>query len=170
MASEDSEMFTEDGNPYSQTVYLTNSTSNFGINYRGELDCETQTTNINGVLMCIERGSSIFFMDNRLTPSAFLNNPKYFNLYKVARIYQASKSDFGDFYRNRIVLDKSINFHIPRGEMMRVYIFTPPTDPGGYEYVAECSNRGNCEDVSGICQCFEGFKGPACNMQYNVIS
>ena len=28
--------------------------------------------------------------------------------------------------------------------------------------LAECSNRGVCNRVSGVCDCFDGFIGPAC--------
>lgn len=41
-------------------------------------------------------------------------------------------------------------------------------DPlGGYgnEAGRDCSGRGHCDYSSGICKCFQGFHGAACNKQ-----
>jgi hypothetical protein len=40
---------------------------------------------------------------------------------------------------------------------------------GAYEYVSECSNRGNCDRDSGLCVCFRGYTGDDCSIQ-NVLS
>jgi hypothetical protein len=42
------------------------------------------------------------------------------------------------------------------------YVFHPPT---GYNYVAQCSNRGLCDTATGVCQCYPGYTGDACGMQ-----
>jgi len=40
-----------------------------------------------------------------------------------------------------------------------------PTEEGSYEYVSQCSNRGLCDNTSGICQCFSGYTGFDCSIQ-----
>jgi hypothetical protein len=37
-----------------------------------------------------------------------------------------------------------------------------PTSSSLAHNLAECSNRGVCNRVSGVCDCFPGFTGPAC--------
>ena len=47
-----------------------------------------------------------------------------------------------------------------------IYKFYPPsldtTESDGYNYVAECSNRGLCNQDEGLCECFTGFTGADC--------
>ena len=40
-----------------------------------------------------------------------------------------------------------------------------PDEASGYEYVAECSNRGLCDEESGECACFRGYVGDDCSQQ-----
>jgi len=42
-----------------------------------------------------------------------------------------------------------------------VFKFYPPT---GYNYVGECSNRGVCDPVQGVCTCFPGYTSDNCGV------
>jgi hypothetical protein len=33
----------------------------------------------------------------------------------------------------------------------------------------ECSNRGQCDRTSGLCQCFQGFTGVSCGRQSTMV-
>ena len=59
-------------------------------------------------------------------------------------------------------IDTLYNSTLPSG--FNIYKFYPHK-PSGYEYVAECSNRGNCNVDLGVCQCFSGYTGDACHQQ-----
>ncbi len=45
-----------------------------------------------------------------------------------------------------------------------LFHFNPSTE-GNYEYVSQCSNRGNCNHETGICKCFSGYTGVDCSIQ-----
>src|SRR4051812_598732 len=40
---------------------------------------------------------------------------------------------------------------------------TLPDRKGNGHYPRECSDKGICDRVTGLCKCFKGFTGPACN-------
>jgi hypothetical protein len=48
--------------------------------------------------------------------------------------------------------------------IVTLFHFTP-SEEGSYEYVSQCSNRGMCDSVSGICKCFSGYTGVDCSIQ-----
>eukprot|EP00937_MAST-01D_sp_MAST-1D-sp2_P005237 g5237.t1 len=44
-------------------------------------------------------------------------------------------------------------------------IVTEKKDNAGYQYVAQCSNRGTCDAATGLCKCFKGYSRDNCNTQ-----
>lgn len=48
-----------------------------------------------------------------------------------------------------------------------LFKFTPVTT-GTYTYVSQCSNRGACNNEEGLCQCFKGYHGDACQKQSSL--
>lgn len=48
--------------------------------------------------------------------------------------------------------------------VVTLFHFTPSTE-GNFDYVSQCSNRGLCDNASGLCQCFKGYTGDDCATQ-----
>jgi len=117
--------------------------------------------------------------------SGFNSNPKYLNMYRVAKIgrehnYQESTLEVDMLLRNKITFEQSLNFKAPlktastyaddsHGQgvvrLPKIYKFTPPASKIANTYAAECSTRGICNREDGICECFAGYTGDSCNMQ-----
>ena len=80
-------------------------------------------------------------------------------MYQVKKISKERReTKYGEYdLRPEIKLDKAITSHWVRGvHNARAFIFTLPST-GGYKAVEECSNRGNCETASGLCDCYIGY-------------
>jgi hypothetical protein len=45
-----------------------------------------------------------------------------------------------------------------------LFHFTPHEDES-YEHTSQCSNRGLCDSVTGLCTCFRGYTGEDCSIQ-----
>jgi hypothetical protein len=159
--------------PYGQTIYTLNATADYSASdYTGNLDCETNPSNTNGALQCVQKEDIVFFVDPHLNSYSIRSNPKYLNLYRVKRVYrQHRRHDASIRTRNRIMLDQGLNSAwYSENDQARMYVFTPPPAPQyGYRIVSECANRGSCETSTGICECFAGFTGDACSFENNII-
>jgi len=115
-----------------------------------------------------------------------IQNPVHINLYKVQALnkqkYMHRLDDFtgvatsatnegaSTFLLNQIKTDLAANWAVAYDGQSRwaaafhAYKFTPSED-STYEYVAECSNRGICDTATGLCTCFTGYTGDACDQQ-----
>ncbi len=187
MVSDYAKIVTSSVRPYSKVIYSTRTGSNAtAATYGGNIDCETNQPNTNGALDCLEKGDRVFFLDPRSNTRSSQTNPKYLNIYTVEKIskepyLEGSSSIFATNTSgtNQIALDMSINsaWSWTAQDEARAYVFRPPrsvwlegTTSGPLKYVAECSNRGNCDSFSGICECFTGFSGDDCSFHNNVVS
>lgn len=160
--------------PYSQSIYTSNTTADYAHEaYSGNLDCETNPSNTNGALQCVNKEDIVFFIDPHTNSFSIKSNPKYLNLYRIKKVYQELLFHGSPLHhRYRIVLDQGLNSAwVTSDDQARMYVFTPPPAPQhGYRIVSECSNRGTCDTHTGICGCYAGFTGDACSFENNIIS
>jgi hypothetical protein len=163
MVSDNAVVYTNQSTPYSNTIYTAYvpGTTSYP-NYRGNIDCETNMKQTNGATDCLEVNKLAFFLDPSLSRFSYNSNPKYLNMYRIKKISNERRlvPDSGgalEFQlRPEIVLDAAITSNWELGlHQARAFTFTPPTN--GYEYVSECSGRGECDDSTGICFCYSGF-------------
>jgi hypothetical protein len=96
----------------------------------------------------------------------------------VAKISKNPPNNIDQSYGSSIVLDMGINAAYLRTKKSatifdeaRAYLFDPLNNykDQSYTYVSECSNRGVCSRSSGLCTCFLGYKGDACQVAYNTV-
>eukprot|EP01039_Chlorochromonas_danica_P018652 gene18652-22476_t len=127
---------------------------------------------------CLDKNDYFFVLD----PYVTTNNPAFTNLYRAESIVRVDPRDakgMGDTYtnqsantfRNLIVSDYNVNWmSSPRGSgRHHIFKFTP-SPYSTYEYVAECSNRGLCNTFEGVCECFGGYAGDACQVQASIAT
>lgn len=165
--------------------------------YSGDLSCEVtdrNSINSNYVTYCLNK-SDIFTFIN---PTTIAANPSYINLYTVKKIYTTRYTQnltdphntlrryypgdaiyalntndmFNKFGTHVIETDLSTNWAVnsavsPGNAKSYLYKFFPNRD-SSYEYVAQCSNRGICDTQSGLCNCFGGYTGDACQFQSSL--
>lgn len=177
MVTDFAKIYTNDNDPYSKTIYSTNSSARFK-GYNGNIDCLTNGPLVNGAVSCLEKGNKVFFLDPNLNSNSIITNPKYFNLYTIAKISMNPLNIPDQGFGSTIVLDMGINAAYKKNKVSttifdeaRAYIFNPLSDnqDPSYTYVAQCSNRGNCNPTTGLCACFEGYEGDSCQVPYNIV-
>lgn len=166
--SNGTKVYTHPSELYSKTIYTVNSTAEF-TDFTGDISCESSRINSNGALSCLEKGNFAFFLD----PFNFGFNPKYMNLYSIAKIYTvATSTSYYDPFvsAHRIVLDTPINSLWKQFDLIseiRAYSFTPITS---FPTFATCSNRGLCDTVFGYCTCFDGYAYDDCSKVDNTVN
>jgi len=121
------------------------------------------------------------------TVSAYNFNPKYLNYYTVEKVGREEPTWHNPTTEanaesvlqemNRIVLDQSVNYQyfLDREEFIdptklqataKIYKFTmPDSDKLKAKYATTCSSRGICNGEEGLCECFAGYTGDACQTQ-----
>lgn len=172
-------------------VYMTNITHDAMDSdanpFNGDVSCET--TDNNGVKFqyinhCLNKGD-LFTM---LTFSNTTYNPRHINLYTAEKLFQKQPKyavdewkpvignpDDADaelrFKQFTIVTDIATNWansKTPWKEAtFNIYKFFPHIE-SQYEYVAQCSNRGLCNEEEGLCECFSGYTGDSCSDQNSL--
>jgi len=142
----------------------------------GDVSCETYDTYF--VSFCLNKTDLITFID----PDTSTNNPHRINLYTVEKLYKQQYNtttystlstpddNFFGMQSNVIVTDLSANFGYglgDKGKKFQVYKFFPSAE-SSYNYVAQCSNRGLCNEAEGLCECFGGYTGDSCSDQNSL--
>lgn len=154
--------------------------------WSGNLGCEalTATDAAQSVTHCLNR-SDLFTV---LAPMAQAGaNPPYINLYTAKRIWTTpykvsaaantiiqagSQLDEAELQLQRgihiIETDLGMNWGGDDAvAQFAVYKFVP-AEASTYNYVAPCSNRGICNEESGVCACFPGYTNDNCDTQNSL--
>lgn len=171
---------------YSNTVYTTTASgyTSSGSDFVGQVDCVTSPEGTNGALDCLKKGDLVMLLNTaasyssgKIIASNIANNPVYLDMYTVQKISVEPYNSAAriEDQRHPIVFDYSVNakyykrnpvdnspYNLGNKGGAGIYKFYPPK---GYKYVSECSNRGICDSVSGICGCFSGYTSDSCEVQ-----
>ena len=140
---------------------------------QASVDCETmaaadKTDVISGQEQCLEKGDRVMFFYMGGTPKRLdvdlgtavdqTQNTKHHNIYTVDKISVGRNALFAA--RTEIIVDMGINFaHLDNAS---VYKFYPPS---GASWAKECSDRGNCNTDTGLCECYTGYTHDDCSVQ-----
>jgi len=188
---------TADSGVWGTNSLAAGSTANFGAQqtangrFIGDISCENNpgaAKNPNyWVQYCVNKTDIIIPLSvtGKSTVTGF--NHKYINLYTVQRIGQtertvaslvgnqaAGTAGLGivkDEGTNFIDVDLSVNFWRTANTLNQAPLFIYkffPNENSNYEYVAQCSNRGLCNNDEGLCECFSGYTGDACQIQASL--
>lgn len=150
--------------------------------WQGNFDCETSPSRSITQEDCLQKGDYVMFFSVENTDLNLAKQPKYHNIYRVEKIsieyplVDTIASGIEEPYRNRIVLDRHVNFDAPtriastaastslvNEVRYRAYKFYPPVQE--IRYVDECSGRGLCNAAEGLCECFAGYTNDDCSVQ-----
>lgn len=101
-------------------------------------------------------------------------NPSYINLYRVDKIYQKQfheqhpTDSSENHFNGTFVIETDIaTNYASRAESFYLYKFFPNSE-SSYTYVSECSNRGICNEDTGLCECFSGYTDDDCSSQNSL--
>lgn len=162
-------------------VYLTNTTGytasstsvGYFDDYFGQVDCETNPIGSHAAADCLNKNDLVMFLNVEGTATGLAANPVYPNIHQVKKIGRVAKDSVymnthedGDYkremVRHQIVLDYGVNTNYAYEHPAAIYKFHPPA---GFNYVAQCSNRGLCNKETGLCECFPGYTSDNCGLQ-----
>jgi len=170
------------------TAYFTSYSNVLYTSY--DTACETA---FSAVEPCLDKGDMLFVIDSKyatdyydpalsaVTTRASANTMETGNLYTIKKIYKEDPTvnTFTREDRFRIVLDKNVPFagttvtsafgdsseNATYVGVVNLFKFSPATT-GNYEFVAQCSNRGTCDE--GNCECFKGYTNDNCDTQSSL--
>jgi hypothetical protein len=150
-----------------------------GGRFTGDLSCENNPNSF-FVAYCVNKTDILIPLSVSGSSAVAGSNPAHINMYTVDRIGQTERTEYNDYNTlgteknegtNFIDLDMSLNFFrvatTANSAPVFVYKFFPNTN-SNYEYVAQCSNRGLCNKEEGLCECFAGYTGDACQIQASL--
>ena len=150
-----------------------------GGRFTGDLSCENNP-NSYFVSYCVNKTDILIPLAVTGDSDTTGYNPAHINMYTVNRIGQTERTAYNAYNTggteknegtNYIDLDMSANFYriatTALSSPVFVYKFFP-NDDSNYEYVAQCANRGLCNNEEGLCECFAGYTGDACQIQASL--
>jgi hypothetical protein len=150
-----------------------------GGRFTGDLSCENNP-NSYFVSYCVNKTDILIPLAVTGDADTTGYNPAHINMYTVNRIGQTERTAYNAYNTggteknegtNYIDLDMSANFYriatTALSSPVFVYKFFP-NDDSNYEYVAQCANRGLCNNEEGLCECFAGYTGDACQIQASL--
>merc|ERR1712159_285833 len=170
------------------TAYFTSYSNVLYTSY--DTACETAFSSVEP---CLDKGDMLFVIDSKyatefydpalsaVTSRASATTMETGNLYTINKIYKEDPT-MNTFTREdpfRIVLDKNVPFagttttdafgdsseNATYVGVVNLFKFSPATT-GNYEFVAQCSNRGTCDE--GNCECFKGYTNDNCDTQSSL--